>query len=354
MLADRFDRRLLMIAADGLSILGLAYILVAVATGQPAAWQIYAGVAFSALFASLLDPAYRASITDLLDQDQYARASGMVQLAGSAKYLISPVVAGFLYPWCGVGGILVIDIATFAVTVLATLTVRRQLAPDRGARPRSTEPIAWTKDFRDGVRTLRAHRGVLTIVAVMAMATFCVGFLETLFPPMMLSFTTPQVLGIVETVAAVGMLVGSLVISTATLTTRYTRQMLVGLGLAGLFIVGVGATSHPVVIAAAGFCFFACLPFVNTPAEVLIRTAIPNQAQGRAWGLVSLLSNLGYIAAYALAGPLADRVFTPLFASRGPGRGIGMLIVAVGVLLVVVAGTLMRSRGARMDVSRQE
>ena len=337
MLADRHDRRLLMIAADGLSILGLAYVCFAVTIGDPSPWQIYAGVAFSALFSSLLDPAYRASVTDLLDEDQYARASGMVQLAGSAKYLVSPVVAGFLYPWCGVGGILLIDMSTFALTVATTLAVRRRV----GRGPVAREPSArWTTEFSDGLRALRAGPGVLMVVVVLAVGTFCVGFLETLFPPMMLSFSTPETLGVIMAVAATGMLVGSLVLSTVKVTTRYFRELLIGLGLAGVFIVGVGATANVFVIGAAGFCFFACLPFVNTPAEVLIRTAIPNESQGRAWGLVSLLSNLGYLVAYASAGPLADGVFTPLFGHLGPGRGIGVLIMTVGALLTLAAVVL--------------
>jgi MFS family permease len=346
-----------MIAADGLSILGLAYILLTVMTGQSSPWHIYAGVTFSALFVSLLDPSYRASITDLLTQDQYAKASGMVQLAGSSKYLISPVIAGFLYPWCGIIGLLLIDIGTFALTAATTLAVHYQLAhDDRAAQPVPSRGRWWT-DFIDGLRSLYTQPGVLTIVAIMAVATFCVGFLETLFPPMMLSFTTPQTLGVVETIAASGMLAGSLIISTIKTTTQYTREMLVGLGLAGLFIIAVGSTPNAIVIASTGFCFFACLPFVNTPAEVLIRTAIPNQTQGRTWGLVSLLSNLGYIAAYTTSGLLADHVFTPLlldngaFASTigrvigtGPGRGIGLMIITVGLVLALATALLTHSR----------
>jgi len=365
MLADRYDRRLLMIAADGLSILGLAYILVTVMTGQSSPLHIYAGVIFSAFFVSLLDPSYRASITDLLTQDQYAKASGMVQLAGSSKYLISPVIAGFLYPWCGITGLLLIDIGTFALTAITTLAVRRQLAhDDRAVHPVPSRGRWWT-DFIDGFRSLYTQPGVLTIVAIMAVATFCIGFLETLFPPLMLSFTTPQTLGVVETIAASGMLAGSLIISTINTTTRYTREMLIGLGLTGLFIIAVGIVPNAIIIAAAGFCFFACLPFVNTPAEVLIRTAIPNQTQGRTWGLISLLSNLGYIIAYSISGVLADHVFTPLLLNNGvlastigrvigigPGRGIGLMIIIVGLMLALAAALLTYSRTLKMMMSR--
>ena len=95
-LADRYDRRLLMILGDSLSAVGLLFILVSLMHGKALLWQICVGVTVSSVFASLLEPAYKATITELLNPEQYSKASGLVQIAGSAKYLISPVLAGFL------------------------------------------------------------------------------------------------------------------------------------------------------------------------------------------------------------------------------------------------------------------
>lgn len=75
--------------------LGPVFILFCMLIGGAALWQIFVGVTISSVFSSLLEPAYKATVTDLLDQEQYTKASGLVQVAGSAKYLISPVIAGF-------------------------------------------------------------------------------------------------------------------------------------------------------------------------------------------------------------------------------------------------------------------
>ena len=64
--ADRYDRRLLMIIGDGLSALGLVYILVCMLMGEEALHQICIGVFVSSVFSSLLEPSYRATVTDLL------------------------------------------------------------------------------------------------------------------------------------------------------------------------------------------------------------------------------------------------------------------------------------------------
>ena len=95
-LADRFDRRLLMMIGDGLSALGIGYILICMLTGEAKLWQICLGVFISSVFSSLLEPSFRATITDLLTKEQYSKANGLISMAGSSRYLFSPVIAGFL------------------------------------------------------------------------------------------------------------------------------------------------------------------------------------------------------------------------------------------------------------------
>lgn len=92
MLADRFDRRLLIIIGDLGAAGGLCFILAMMYFGKVELWQIYLGVAISSVFVSVHAPAYKASVSDLVPPDAYAKASGLVQLAGAAQFLISPLV----------------------------------------------------------------------------------------------------------------------------------------------------------------------------------------------------------------------------------------------------------------------
>jgi DHA3 family macrolide efflux protein-like MFS transporter len=126
-LADRFDRRLMMICGDLFSALGLLYIFISIHTGHRGIAPIVIGVTINSIFVSLLDPSYKATITDLLTEEEYARASGLVQMAGNAKYLISPAIAGVILGFSGIRLILIIDILTFFVTVLAVVSVRRNI-----------------------------------------------------------------------------------------------------------------------------------------------------------------------------------------------------------------------------------
>lgn len=148
--ADRYDRRPLMVLGDSLSVVGLIFILICMLQRKAEFWQICVGVTISSVFSSLLEPAYKATVTDLLTEDEYTKASGLVQVAGSAKYLISPIIAGFLLTVSDIKLLLVIDICTFFVTVTSTLAVRKGLASKK-----CEQAISLIREFKDGVPFLK-------------------------------------------------------------------------------------------------------------------------------------------------------------------------------------------------------
>ncbi len=347
-LADHYDRRILMVMGDSLSAVGLLFILFCLMRGEAQVWQICVGVSISSVFASLLEPAYKSTITDLLTQEQFSKASGLVQLAGSAKYLLSPILAGFLLGIADIRLLLIIDICTFFVTVSTTLAVRKGLA---GVAPQPK--MALLSELRDGWAGLTANKGILLLVLMGSLITFSLGVIQTLASPMVLSFTSSAVLGTLMTVIALGMLVSSFVLGSVPIKKGYVRLLTLSLFGAGVFMAFFGLRPNIVLIGVSGFFFFAMLPFANTGIDCLIRTNIDNQIQGRVWGLVGLISQLGYVAAYAISGILADYVFTPLLLpdgllaesvgkllGTGAGRGIGFLIVVAGLLLCVTAVSL--------------
>lgn len=356
-LADRFDRRSMMILGDLGSIAGMALVLAALMSGTTALWPIYLGVTLSSVFVALQSPAYKASITDLLPEAQFAKASGMVQLASSAQYLFSPIIAGYLLAVSDIRTVLVIDMLSFALAVVAVLAVRqrvRNVAVATAAKP------MFIAELVEGWQAITSNRGVLLLVVVISLVTFYIGFLQTLLGPMILAFTDAKTYGTTLSVAAVGMLVSSLLISTALKSDRQADLLTMGLAGTGLFFALTGVSTNITVITAAGFLFFCALPFVNTSADVLIRRNIDNEKQGRVWGIIGVVSQIGFIVAYGCAGFLADHVFNPLLVDggpladsvghligTGPGRGIALLFLLSGSLVVLLAALTTRMKSIR-------
>lgn len=350
-LADRYDRRLLMMLGDGLSGLGVLFIFICMLQGNAALWQICLGVGISAVFSSLMAPAYRATVTDLLTKEEYAKASGLVSLADSARYLISPVLAGILLAVSDMKLILGIDIATFFVTVAVTAVVKKGLVTKK-----QEEVSGFTQALKEGWQAITIKKGVLNLVLLASVMTCFMGFMQVLCEPMILSFCDSKTLGIAETICACGMLVSSLMLGMKGAKGSYVRMLWLALFGAGIAMAACGVAENIVLICIAGFLFFAMLPFANTALDYLTRTNIPVNLQGRAWGLIGVISQLGYIVAYVLAGVFADGIGKKM--QIGVGRGAAVVIIIAGILLSVTALFIINNQKIRElergDVSESE
>ncbi len=269
-LADRYDRRLLMMIGDGCSALGIIYILICMMNGGASLTQICVGVFVSAVFSALLEPSFRATITDLLTKEEYSKASGLVSLAGSARYLFSPIIAGFLLTVSDVKLLLLIDICTFFLTVISAAVVRRGI----GAKA-AEKKEAFLQSMKEGWKALCAKKGVLMLVAVSSGITLFMGMFQILAEPLVLSFADAKTLGVAETVCACGMLVSGVILGVRGLKGRYAVTLGASLVGAGLFMAGFGLFENIVPICVFGLLFFAALPFANNCLDYLIRTPGP-------------------------------------------------------------------------------
>ena len=346
-LADRYDRRLMMMTGDAGSILGLGVILTALSSPQPSLAWICAGAIISSCLAALTEPALRASVTDLVSEEDYVRSSGLLQLASAAKYLLAPAAAGFLTPLVGPRGLLLLDASTCLVTVACTVTVRRALAAEGPHRvtPRQGEG----HNVMAGWLTIASQPALRTLVILMTLATLAIGVVQVLLKPILLPTVSTAEMGVVETVAATGMLVG------AALVTAWKSAQPTTLLAAGLAGTGAAMTLLPVGpgawwVAACGFLIFACLPLSQAGAEVLVRTRVDNAQQARTWGTISLVTQMGYLVAYLCSGVLVDHVLQPLLepgqslstslgsvVGTGPGRGAALLVGLMGAVMALVA-----------------
>jgi len=346
-LADRYDRRVLMMIGDGFSGLGILYIFLCMLHGEANLVQICIGVFVSAIFSSLLDPSYRATITDLLSKEEFSKASGLVSLAGSARYLFSPVIAGLLLAYHDISLLLLIDVSTFFVTITTTFIVRRGI---KAKQP--TEKQSFLGSMKEGWRAIHIEKGVFVLVLCSSLITLFLGTLQILVEPMILSFADSKVLGIVETLCASGMLVSGILLGGFGIKKEYGKVLQISFFMAGIFMIGMSIFENLVSISIFGFFFFATLPFCNNCMDYLCRTNIPDALQGRAWGFIGFLSQLGYVIAYAVSGLAADGLGS--LSGMGVGRGAAFMIGISGVFLSLVAVTFLRFPSIRELEKRTE
>ena len=329
-LADMYDRRKLMMIGDGCSALGILYIMLSMQKGDASLFQICIGVFISSVFSSLLEPSYRATVTDILSEEEFTKASGLVSLSGSARYLVSPVIAGLLLGLYDINLLLVLDICTFFVTLATTAFVKKSIVTSEKVKRES-----FVRSLSEGWNGVYSRNGVMQLILISSLISMFIGVIQILSEPLILSFTDAKTLGISETVCALGMLFTALLTGISGIKKNQSRVLSVSLMMAGAFMILFSMTENVMIICTFGFLFFAMLPPANSCLDYLARTNIPNEMQGRVWGFIGLISQLGYIPAYALSGVLADGIGSAF--DIGGGRGAAWVIAISGMLLMASA-----------------
>ena len=340
-LAERHDRRLMMVFGDMGATLGLLFIFIMMLNGNIEIWHIYFGIAISSVFSAFQEPAYKALVTDLLPETQYAKASGLMQLASSAQYLISPFLAGLLLSVIDIKFIFLIDISTLLISSSIVIWVRNILGGITIKHPKQN----IMDDLREGIQEFSKSRGVVHLVITTMILLFFVGLLQSLIIPMLLNLTTVKIVGISQSVCASGIILGSLFIGLFGSKHKHVIILSISLFFAGIFFAGLGLSTNIILITLTGFMFFGTLPFINTSIEVLIRKNIENKKQGRVWSIISMVTYLGSVIAFLVAGFLADHVFNPLLELDGMLAGTVGSIIGVGegrgiALMFVISGAM--------------
>ena len=347
-LVDRWDRRWTMIISDsvaGLSTLILALLLF---VDRLDVWHIYIMTAISSTFNAFQWPAYTALTTQLVPSSYLGRASGMVQFAQALAQLIAPLLGGVLIAFIGIEGVLFIDVTTFLIALTTLLVVRTPRS--EAATSRSAQEQTLFKDIAYGWNYLLARTGLLALLLFFAVSNFVNGIVQALLTPLLLSFTTVTVLGTVLSIAGSGMLVGSLTMALWGGPQRRIQGILGFTFLRGLCLVIGGLRPDLLLITVSAFLFMFCLPIGLGCSQAIWQTKVAPEVQGRVFAMRAMIAWSSQPLAFVVAGPLADRLFEPLMASNGlfagtvgsiigtgAGRGIALLFILAGVLMIAVS-----------------
>jgi MFS family permease len=346
-LVDRWDRRRVMLLSDtgaGLATLAVALLFL---TGRIQVWHIYLATAVSAAFSTSQRLAYTAAIAQLVAKDRLGRANGLVQFGQAASEILAPTLAGILLLTIKVQGVLLIDFATFLFAVTSLLLVRFPRVEAAMAGRPDEEPL-W-REATYGWRYIAARPGLRGLIVFFAVVNFLWGIVGAVIVPMILGFTSADTLGILISIAGTGLLTGSLVMSAWGGPKRRINGVLIFEMLSGLCFLLIGLRPAFWPVAAGAFGAHLTIAIIYGSNQAIWQTKVPPDVQGKVFAAQQMIAASTKPLAYLVAGPLVDRLFEPLLIPGGPlagnvgqiigvgpGRGIGLLFIGMGVLKVAV------------------
>ncbi|MET8046927.1 amino acid adenylation domain-containing protein [Streptosporangium sp. NPDC005286] len=339
-LADRWDRRKIMIFADTFAALGTLGLGTLLMFGRLELWHIYTAVIIGACANAFQQPAYMAAVTQLVPKRYYGRANGVTQIGGAVGTTLAPLLGGALAAAIGLPGIILIDLSTFLIAVTITLAVR---FPDTLFLKREE---SFGKELLGGWSYISRRHGLMAVIAFTAVLNFMFGMVELLVTPLTLSLGDPSVLGVVLAASGVGLLVGSALMSVTGGLPRRTTGIIGSFVLIGMSMILIGLWPHPLFPALGLFGMGLATAVLNAHWLSIVQAKVGLELQGRVIATTLMFSWMMVPAGFLSAGPLVEHVFEPLAAD--PGRGIALLMITAGICAALLGLAAYRYRPVRL------
>jgi MFS family permease len=292
-LADRQDRRLLMIGCDAVRAVSLALVAVALLFLGFNLWLVLAASFILGAFSAVFQPAERAIIPSILEKGQLADANGLIQLTSSLAQALSNALGGALIVAVGATLAIGLNSVTFLVSglLIATLTSRRtttggEAQGSAGGRARP----GFIEDTREGVRYLAANRGLLLLTVSAGVVNLFFGMVTPFFV-----IYTSQVLhggattyGIFLALFSLGAAPGSILVGRVGAVRWAGLAWLISGVASGLVLLVLVFFPTATAAFSAAFVFGVLLGFAVTSWLSIVQSIVPNEMQGRYFGIDQL------------------------------------------------------------------
>lgn len=328
-MADRTDRRRLIVWARAAAALAFAGLAVNAFLPDPSLWAIYLCVAWDGLATGVSVTALMAVAPTLVRPDQLPAAGALISLTGEIGSISAPFLGGILLALWGAGPVFAFTAVTTAVTTFLIARIR-PLPPvkDEDDEEYGADSGSLLVAFKYALRN-RVVGGLVALGGVMALFNVPV----VLFPEMVdRQFNGSEVmLGLLYTAPAVGAVVISATSGWLTRAARPGRLLLGAAFTGGLATVGFGLSGNIWV----AFALLAVCGAAGTVYEILeyalVQHSTPDRLRGRIVSVITTQGTTGGVVGDVEVAALA-RWFSP-----GGAAVVNGAICAVAAVVVAVA-----------------
>jgi DHA3 family macrolide efflux protein-like MFS transporter len=331
-LADKMNRKLLIIIADGSIALVTLVTAILFSLGDIEIWMLIVVTGIRGIGQAIHGPAIGAAIPLMVPQDKLMRVQGIQTGIQSAFNVLGPIIAAVLISWFSIGFLFYIDTVT-AVMGVATLLFFVTIPKHVNEGKKQT--TSGVQDFFAGLKYVRHHTFLIPFFIYLFVVLILVSPVAFLSPLQVVrSFQTFGTdvfrLTMVEVGFSGGMTIGALLVAwwggfknrivTAGIAIAIMGFGVLMLGVVGNFYVYFGFMLIQGIV----------LPFYNTPMTVMIQEQVEPAYMGRVSSISVMINSIAMPIGIALFGPLADVVSIELLLLIS-----GALMMIFGLLYLV-------------------
>ena len=349
-LTDRFDKKKTMLGCDVLAAICTIIVLILFRTDSLMVWHLYVLNVVSGLMNTVQQPASEVAMTLVIPEKYYQKTSGLRSLSGSLISILNPLAATALYSFAGLNGVIAVDIGSFTVAFTALLFFIR-IPENKTDKGESVLVLA-----KEGLIFLRENPLIMALILFMSGVNLVASAFDATLPGYVLPNPKggSSVLGIVTSCSGIAMIIGSLIVSVLPKPKDRVKviylTMLFSLGTENFLLA---FSREPVLWCIGQIIGWFLVPVMNANLDVILRTAIPVELQGRVYACRNTFQFFTIPIGLLLGGFMVDKVCEPVMSSygdlsvlktlfgtgRGSGAALMMFILGVsGSLICIITG----------------
>lgn len=330
-LADRWNKKKIMLVSDFIAALGTLTVFLLYNTDSLRIWHLY-GINFTLSFMNAFqNPATYIAVSMITPKEHYIRASGMQAFSNSLVTILAPALATAILAFGGIRTVLFIDLITFAIAFTALLLFIKipVLLINENERKES-----FFKNCLTGLNFLREHVPIWRIILFFSFINLLASMAgNSIMPAMILARTGNNqiALGMVTSSIGIGALIGSILVTVAKPAKSKTKVIFLSCAVSFLLcdcLWGVG--NNVIIWMFAAFTGNLPLPFLNANLTTIMRTKVPVEMQGRVFSTRDTFQYITIPIGLFLGGFLADRIFEPFMLKFSPVQQIFSNLVGTG------------------------
>ena len=329
--ADRYNRKMLIILADGLIAAATLTLAILFSMGFDAIWLLFVMAAIRAVGTGIQMPAVGAILPQIVPKDKLTKVNGVNGSIQAIIMFISPMVSAALLGLTTLENIFFIDVIT-ALIAIVTLLFFLKIAVHEKAKEKQT--TSYFSDFKLGLQYVNSHAFLKKFFIFFAV------FFVLMAPA---SFLTPlQVtrsfgddvwrLSAIEIAFSIGMMIGGGVIASWGGFQNKIKTMALASVIMGVCTLALGVVPLFWIYLAFMGLFGVAMPIFGTPGTVLLQEKVEEAYLGRVFGVMGMISTSMMPLGMLIFGPIADFI------------DIEWLLVGTGILIIVLAIFLGRNK----------
>lgn len=325
--ADRYNRKILIAAADGMIAVATLILAILFSLGYDSVWLFFIMAAIRAFGTGIQTPAVGAILPQIVPTEKLTKVNGINGSIQAVIMFVSPMVSAALLGFASIEVIFFIDVITAALAIIVLLFFLKIAVHEKAKEKQTT---SYLHDFKLGLQYVKNHAFLKPFFIFLAL------FFILMAPA---AFLTPlQVtrsfgddywrLSAIEIAFSVGMMAGGGIIASWGGFQNKVKTMAFASLLMGVCTLALGVVPFFWIYLAFMALFGVVMPILNTPSTVLLQEKVEEAYLGRVFGVMGMITTSMMPLGMLLFGPMADFI------------AIEWLLIGTGIFIIILAISL--------------